>query len=316
MSKRGLGNNPFKADSTISIFSPTALTAADVEHSITVNISCIQLPTQQPRRYFDPQKLQQLAESILTHGILEPLLVRPLSDKHYELVAGERRYRAAKEIGLSEIPVVVREMTDVQAIELALIENLQREDLNPVEETEGIITLLARKLDIPSTGVSQLLHRLAKQGDNNVVENEETRILVESVFRIVGKMSWESFASHRLPLLNLPNPILSALRAGKIEYTKARALARIKDPVLLAQLLNLAIAEKWSLSQIRAAIQENTQSIPPGEISLKQQFTQVSKKLKSSAVWSDPDQHQRLQQLLDELQQLALYCTENPRINE
>ncbi len=311
MSKRGLGNNPFKADSTISIFSPTALTAADVEHSITVNISCIQLPTQQPRRYFDPQKLQQLAESILTHGILEPLLVRPLSDKHYELVAGERRYRAAKEIGLSEIPVVVREMTDVQAIELALIENLQREDLNPVEETEGIITLLANKLDIPSTGVSQLLHRLPKQGDNNVVENEETRILVESVFRIVGKMSWESFASHRLPLLNLPNPILSALRAGKIEYTKARALARIKDPVLLAQLLNLAIAEKWSLSQIRAAIQENTQSIPPGEISLKQQFTQVSKKLKSSAVWSDPDQRQRLQQLLDELQQLALEGTEN-----
>ena len=310
MSKRGLGNNPFKADSTISIFSPTALTAADVEHSITVNISCIQLPTQQPRRYFDPQKLQQLAESIKTHGILEPILVRPLSDKSYELVAGERRYRAAKEIGLSEIPVIVREMTDVQAIELALVENLQREDLNPVEETEGIITLLARKLDIPSREVSQLLHRLAKQGDN-VVGNEETRIVVESVFRIVGKMSWESFASHRLPLLNLPNPILEALRAGKIEYTKARALARIKDPVLLAQLLNQAIAEKWSLSQIRAAIQENTQSIPPGEISLKQQFTQVSKKLKSSAVWSDPEQRQRLQQLLDELQQLALEGTEN-----
>ncbi len=310
MSKRGLGNNPFKADSTISIFSPTALTAADVEHSITVNISCIQLPTQQPRRYFDPQKLQQLAESIKTHGILEPLLVRPLSDKYYELVAGERRYRAAKEIGLSEIPVIVREMTDVQAIELALVENLQREDLNPVEETEGIITLLASKLDIPSREVSQLLHRLAKQGDN-VVGNEETRILVESVFRIVGKMSWESFASHRLPLLNLPNPILEVLRAGKIEYTKARALARIKDPVLLQELLNQAIAEKWSLSQIRAAIQENTQSIPPGEISLKQQFTQVSKKLKSSAVWSDPAQRQRLQQLLDELEQISFYSTEN-----
>ncbi|MDF5730889.1 MAG: ParB/RepB/Spo0J family partition protein [Rhizonema sp. PD38] len=310
MSKRGLGNNPFKADSTISIFSPTALTAADVEHSITINLSCIQLPTQQPRRYFDPQKLQQLAESILTHGILEPLLVRPLSDKYYELVAGERRYRAAKEIGLSEIPVIVREMTDVQAIELALVENLQREDLNPVEETEGIITLLASKLNIPSREVSQLLHRLAKQGDN-VVGNEETRILVESVFRIVGKMSWESFASHRLPLLNLPNPILEVLRSGKIEYTKARALARIKDPVLLQELLNQAIAEKWSLSQIRAAIQENTQSIPPGEISLKQQFTQVSKKLKSSAVWSDPAQRQRLQQLLDELEQIALYSTEN-----
>jgi len=311
MSKRGLGNNPFKADSTIGIFSPTALTEADVEHSITVNISCIKLSTQQPRHYFDPQKLQQLAESIQTHGILEPLLVRPLSDKHYELVAGERRYRAAKEIGLSEVPVIVREMTDVQAIELALVENLQREDLNPVEETEGIITLLANKLDIPFTEVSQLLHRLAKRSSNNIVGNEETLLVVESVFRIVGKMSWESFASHRLPLLNLPNPILEALRAGKIEYTKARLLARIKDPVLLQELLNQAIAEKWSLSQIRAAIQENTQSIPPGEISLKQQFTQVSKKLKSSAVWSDPEQRQRLQQLLDELQQLAKEYTKN-----
>ncbi len=308
MSKRGLGNNPFKADSTMSIFSPTALTVADGEHSINVNISSIQLPTQQPRRYFDPEKLQQLAESIKTHGILEPLLVRPLSDKYYELVAGERRYRAAKEIGLSEIPVVVREMTDVQAIELGLIENLQREDLNPVEETEGIITLLANKLNVPSSEISQLLHRLAKQRGNNVVENESTLLLVESVFRLVGKMSWESFASHRLPLLNLPNPILQALRAGKIEYTKARALARIKDPVLLEQLLNRAIAEKWSLSQIRAAIQENTQPTQPEEISLKQQFAQVSKRLKSSAVWSEPDKHQRLQQLLDELQQLAKEC--------
>ncbi|SRR5579883_478117 len=312
MSKRGLGNNPFKIDSTISIFSPTDLTQANVEHFVTVNISSIQLPAQQPRRYFDPQKLQQLAESIKTHGILEPLIVRPLVDKHYELVAGERRYRAAKEIGLSEVPVIVREMTNVEAIELGLIENLQREDLNPVEETEGIITLLANKLEIPTTEVSQLLHRLAKQGSNNVVGSEETRILVESVFRLIGKMSWESFASHRLPLLNLPNPILEALRAGKIEYTKARALARIKDPILLAQLLKRAIADKWSLSQIRAAIQENTQLTQLEEISLKQQFTQVSKTLlKSSAIWDNPAKRQRLQQLLEELQEIALEGREN-----
>ncbi|MEC4816931.1 MAG: ParB/RepB/Spo0J family partition protein [Scytonema sp. PMC 1069.18] len=310
MSKRGLGNNPFKADSTISIFSPTELARREQENSITVDISSIQLPPSQPRRYFDPEKLQQLTESIRTHGILEPLLVRPISDKSYELVAGERRYRAAKEIGLREIPVVVREMTAVQALELALIENLQREDLNPVEETEGIITLLANKLEIPSTEVSQLLHRLAKQSSNNVVGNEETLKIIESVFRTVGKMSWESFASHRLPLLNLPEPILEALRAGRIEYTKARALARIKDLDLLEELLNRAIAEKWSLSQIRVAIQEKTQSSQPKEISLKQQFTQVSKILKSSAIWSDPNKHQQLQQLLNELQQLANEVTD------
>ncbi|KYC34915.1 chromosome partitioning protein ParB [Scytonema hofmannii PCC 7110] len=310
MSKRGLGNNPFKADSTISIFSPTELAPVEREHSITVNISSIQLPTQQPRRYFDPEKLQQLTESIRTHGILEPLLVRPISDNSYELVAGERRYRAAKEIGLLEVPAVVREMTAVQAMELALIENLQREDLNPVEETEGIINLLANKLDIPSTEVSQLLHRLAKRGSNNVVGNEETLLIVESVFRIVGKMSWESFASHRLPLLNLPTPILEALRAGRIEYTKARALARIQDLDVLKELLNQAIAEKWSLSQIRAAIQEKTQSSQPKEISLKQQFAEVSKTLKSSTIWEDPEKRQQIQQLIDELQKLAKNITD------
>ena len=311
MSKKGLGNNPFKADSINSIFSPTALSEVEVEHSITINISCIQVPTQQPRRYFDPEKMHSLAESLRIHGILEPLLVRPLSDKQYELVAGERRYRAAKEIGLNEIPVVIREMTDVQALELALIENLQREDLNPVEETEGIITLLANKLDIPSASVSQLLHRLAKRDNNNVVGYEETLSVVESVFRILGKMSWVSFASHRLPLLNLPNPILEALRAGKIEYTKAKALAQIKDSVLLVELLNQAITEKWSLSQIRVAIQKNTQLVQSEKNSLKQQFTQVSKKLKSSTVWDAPEKRQRLQQLLDLLQQLAEEGTEH-----
>ncbi|MFB2772409.1 ParB/RepB/Spo0J family partition protein [Pelatocladus sp. BLCC-F211] len=306
MSKRGLGNNPFKGSSTKSIFSSTELTKADVENSMVINISRIQLSAQQPRRYFDPQKLQQLAESIRVHGILEPLLVRPISDEYYELVAGERRYRAAQEVGVSEVPVVIREMTQLQAMELALIENLQREDLNPIEETEGIIALLATKLDVPSTEIPQLLHRLAKRGSDNVVGNESTLLVVESVFALVAKISWESFASHRLPLLNLPNSILEALRAGKIEYTKARALARIKDPVLLDQLLNQAIAEQWSLSQIRAAIHDHTQPIQSEEIAaLKQQFNQVSKTLKSSTIWSEPEKRQRLQQLLAELQQLA-----------
>ncbi|MCP6762124.1 MAG: ParB/RepB/Spo0J family partition protein [Fischerella sp. CENA71] len=306
MSKRGLGNNPFKGSSTKSIFTPTELTKADVENSMVINISRIQLSAQQPRRYFDPQKLQQLAESIRVHGILEPLLVRPISDEYYELVAGERRYRAAQEVGVSEVPVVIREMTQLQAMELALIENLQREDLNPIEETEGIIALLATKLDIPTTEIPQLLHRLAKRGSDNVVGNESTLSAVESVFALVGKISWESFASHRLPLLNLPNSILEALRAGKIEYTKARALARIKDPVLLDQLLNQAIAEQWSLSQIRAAIHDHTQPIQSEEIAaLKQQFNQVSKTLKSSTIWAEPEKRQRLQELLAELQQLA-----------
>ena len=92
------------------------------------------MPKKQPRRYFDPDRQAQLIKSVQEHGILEPLLVRPLADGLYELVAGERRYRAAQELGLKEVPVVIREFDDKQALQVALIENLQREDLNPNQQ--------------------------------------------------------------------------------------------------------------------------------------------------------------------------------------
>ena len=305
MSKRGLGTNPFKTNSVASIFSPTERPNVEMKDATRISLVSIQLPAQQPRRYFDVQKLQQLAESIRVHGILEPLLVRPVPDNRYELVAGERRYRAAKEIGLQEVPVVIRELSDLQAVELALIENLQREDLNPVEETEGILALLSAKLDIPTSEVSQLLHRLAKRTSDNVVGSEAALEVIEAIFQMVGKMSWESFASHRLPLLNLPQPVLEALRAGKIEYTKARALARVKDPDVLNDLLEQSTTEQWSLNQVRAAVSEATQSAKSESTELKQRFSQVSKTLKASTVWEDEGKRQRLEQLLDELQQLA-----------
>ena len=114
----------------------------------TLPLDKITLPQTQPRRYFDPQAMQSLVESIKSEGILQPLLVRPVGKK-YEVVAGERRYRAALEAGLTEVPATIREMTDGQAVQYALVENLQREDLNPVEEAEGILSLLS----IPPTGM-------------------------------------------------------------------------------------------------------------------------------------------------------------------
>ncbi len=114
----------------------------------SISLEQIQLPTLQPRRYFDEQALNELVTSIKQHGILQPLLVRPLKGGKYELVAGERRYRAAHTAGLTEVPVVIRELNENEALQLALIENLQREDLNPVEETEGILQLLSLRLQL------------------------------------------------------------------------------------------------------------------------------------------------------------------------
>ena len=124
--------------------------------SIPVEVIC--LPHKQPRRYFDPEKLEQLILSVKEYGILEPLLVRPLEYGKYELVAGERRLRAALVASLTEVPVVIKELNDEEALQLSLIENLHRQDLNPVEETEGILQLLALKLGRGASEIPQLLY--------------------------------------------------------------------------------------------------------------------------------------------------------------
>ena len=110
--------------------------------SITLKISEIEPNKSQPRKEFDENALAELADSIAQHGVLQPLLVRPIADGGYQIVAGERRWRASRMAGLTEVPVVIRELTDSETMELALIENLQREDLSPVEEAMGYKQLM------------------------------------------------------------------------------------------------------------------------------------------------------------------------------
>ena len=110
----------------------------------------------QPRKFFDPDALQSLAQSISTHGILQPLLVRPVEEA-FEILAGERRFRAATIAGLETVPCIIREIDDSGALEIALLENLQREDINPYEETQGILRLLESRLDKDRDEVLALL---------------------------------------------------------------------------------------------------------------------------------------------------------------
>ena len=114
----------------------------DSNSTVTLKISEIEPNRAQPRREFDEKALAELADSISQHGVLQPLLVRPLLDGGYQIVAGERRWRASRMAGLTEVPVVIRELSDGETMELALIENLQREDLTPVEEALGYQQLM------------------------------------------------------------------------------------------------------------------------------------------------------------------------------
>lgn len=270
----------------------------------SVTLEQIKLPASQPRRYFDPKKLEQLVESVREHGILEPLLVRPIADDSYELVAGERRYRAAKQAGLTEVPVVVRELTDTEALQLALIENLQREDLNPVEETEGILQLLALKLDTDQTGVISLLNQLAntkRELTDNVIRTEDQE-LIETVFAGIGRFSAESFRTNRLPLLNLPSEILDALREGRLAYTKAKVIAKVKDEEERKALLTEAIEQSLSIRGIRERVQGLKPQKPKDDFPSRWQ--QTGKRIKQTKVWDDPQKKEKLEQLLEQIEEL------------
>jgi ParB family chromosome partitioning protein len=308
MSVKKHRSQPYQIKGVDALFGelPIAEVAAEI-----VLLSQIALPQQQPRRYFDPTAMQELVESIRQHGILQPMLVRPLLDDKYELVAGERRYRAAVSAGLEEVPVVIRELTDNDALQLALLENLQREDLNPIEETEGILQLIALKLNTTSESAIALLNQAAHPERNsvdNVIHSKDWQ-LVQEVFNTVGKFTPESFRTNRLPLLNLPDEVLAALRLGQIAYTKARAIAKVNDLGQRQALLDSAIAENLSLTQIKQRVAQiidcgANQSDRSQSSSLKNRMDAAYHLAKKSKIWENPKKQKQIEKLLAELEKL------------
>ena len=185
MKKRGLGKG------LDAIFAENA--ADSTEGSVSVKISEIEPNRDQPRKEFDSAALAELADSIAQHGVLQPLLLRPMLSGGYRIVAGERRWRAARMAGLTEVPAVIREMTDSEEMLFALIENLQREDLTPLEEARGYRTLI-----------------------------EAQDLTQEEVSQAVGKS--RPSITNALRLLNLPEDIQEMLERGEITAGHARTL--------------------------------------------------------------------------------------------
>ncbi|MEP0924841.1 ParB/RepB/Spo0J family partition protein [Leptolyngbya sp. ST-U4] len=277
------------------------------ESTNTIAIEKIGLPAKQPRRFFNPEKLEQLAESIRQHGILEPILVRSLPNGQYELVAGERRYRAAQLVGLNEVPVVVRELSDIEAFQLALVENLQREDLNPVEETEGVLDLLVLNLQCSQEEIFETLAQMATAQKKGIELSGNVSRRVEAIASILEStigLTPESFRTSRLPLLKLPADVLEVLRQGQLEYTKARLISRLKEDEPRRVLLQEAIALNLSLAQIKARLQDLTSTTPP-ELTVSDRLFSVSRKLKPKKGLDDPKKQRRLEKLLQELELLV-----------
>ena len=189
----------------------------------------------QPRMTFDPAALQALADSIGERGLLQPILVRPAAGGRYELVAGERRWRAAKLAGLEHIPALIRPRDDAQALEVALIENMAREDLNPMEEARACAALV-----------------------------EELGLTREEVGRRVGRS--RVAVSNLLRLLDLPDEALTLIEAGDLSEGHGRALLLAEDHDARRRLARTAVVEGWSVRVLEARARDaNAQAGPrPG----------------------------------------------------
>ncbi len=191
----------------------------DMTATNTLSINEIVPNKDQPRKTFDEGALQELADSITQHGVLQPLLVRPLPSGGYQLVAGERRWRASRIAGLKEVPVVIKELSDVETMEIAIIENLQREDLNPIEEAEGLQALIDR------CGFTQ-----------------------EEVAVSVGKS--RPAIANSLRLLKLPQDIRDMTRKGEISAGHARALLAFDNDAMIYEVADNIIRNNLTVRDV------------------------------------------------------------------
>jgi ParB family chromosome partitioning protein len=188
----------------------------------SISIDLVQRNPQQPRKHFDEADLSDLSNSIKTHGVLQPILVRPIADGRYEIVAGERRWRAAQRAGLHTIPAVVRELNEVEVVEIAIVENVQRTDLNPIEEAQGFQALIDR------FGRTQ-----------------------QEIADAVGKS--RPHIANMLRLLALPDDLQEMVRDGRLSSGHARAILTAPDPRGLAQ---RAISEGLNVREIERLAQQ------------------------------------------------------------
>lgn len=209
-----------------------SLESKDSSEVTTLLIGEIEPNREQPRRSFDEEALNELASSISEHGVLQPLIVRPLPDGSYQLVAGERRWRAARLAGLAEVPVIVKALTDSEVSVIALIENLQRENLNPIEEAEGIQKLI-----------------------------EEYDFTQEQAAAKLGKS--RSAVTNTLRLMSLPQQVRELVSDDFLSQGHARALLGINDKSKICDAADTVISKRLSVRETEKLVKSiNAQSAP------------------------------------------------------
>jgi ParB family chromosome partitioning protein len=203
---------------------PESPTGPDIRE---LDVGAIEPNPNQPRRQFDQDALQALADSIGASGVVQPLLVRELSNNKYELIAGERRWRASQMAGLERVPVVVRDSDEADRLEVALIENMVREDLNPVEEARACAALV-----------------------------EDLGVTKEELGRRVGRSRPQ--ISNLIRLLDLPDEVLGMLEDGRLSEGHGRAILQVSDHDGRRDLARLALSREWSVRKTEQEARETS----------------------------------------------------------
>ncbi len=196
---------------------------AEKQPAREVDIQKIDINKEQPRKHFDEEKMRDLADSIRQHGVIQPLVVKPEANGRYTIIAGERRYRAARMVGLKQVTVVTKEVTDRELLQISMIENIQREDLNPLEEAQGIAALM-----------------------------EQFSLTQEEAAEILGRS--RSAVANSLRLLNLPESVKKRIVAAELSAGHARALLAIKDRTLLEKAAAYVVEKQFSVRETESYV--------------------------------------------------------------
>ena len=227
--KSGLGKgfDAIFADNSVEDISVSA-------SAVKVKLMEIEPNRDQPRKQFDEDALNELADSIAKHGVLQPLLVRPLLNGGYQLVAGERRWRASRIAGLTEVPVVIKELTDAQVAELALVENVQREDLNPLEEANGYKEL-----------------------------SEKYGYTQDEISSMVGRS--RSAVANALRLLSLPSEVQELVMKGELSTGHAKAILSATDVDYQVELAKFVVKEDLSVRTTERLARKSVSDVKTGK---------------------------------------------------